>query len=261
MQNYLNFKPQDTVNDFVNCLLHMMSKAITLMISSRISLKICFCVYLLTQIVTVDAQDDFSVRDSKHKFGFVTGFGGQSLSHFIDDASSKNAHIYNNFFDQIGINPEGKLWNLSYTYQTYFFQLQYYRTLFKREKWSYEILAQPQINWMKFRFEDDSMYKTKGIEFGINIGFLARRNFKTDKISLYASLSLGPHYITEAPLRQSQGFIFSDNLFVGAHIKINDHLFLDIRPGFRHISNAGLLPLNGGVNSLIMGAGFLILFE
>ncbi|MBM3441042.1 MAG: acyloxyacyl hydrolase, partial [Bacteroidetes bacterium] len=59
------------------------------------------------------------------------------------------------------------------------------------------------------------------------------------------------------PTRQARGFIFSDNAFGGVNLKCAKHTWIDLRIGFRHISNAGLREPNGGVNNLMLSGGFI----
>jgi hypothetical protein len=66
-------------------------------------------------------------------------------------------------------------------------------------------------------------------------------------------------FISGTPERQSSGFIFSDNLFIGLDIQLIDNLYMDIRPGFRHISNLGLQDPNWGVHSFVLSGGLLFI--
>jgi hypothetical protein len=72
---------------------------------------------------------------------------------------------------------------------------------------------------------------------------------------LYAGLSTGPHYVSDAPRRQAPGFLFSDNLIAGLNYAASKVLVLDFRFGARHISNANFKEPNGGVNNLILQFG------
>ena len=75
---------------------------------------------------------------------------------------------------------------------------------------------------------------------------------------LYGLISSGPHYVSGTPERQADGFIFSDNLLLGLNVKLFEKIYLDLRSGFRHISNAGLNHPNGGVNDLVLNGGVFI---
>lgn len=88
-------------------------------------------------------------------------------------------------------------------------------------------------------------------EFGANLGI---RNYVkvNDGLYFYQMLGSGPHYISAELDRQATGFIFSDNLAVGAYTRVSKKksLFLNLQFRMRHISNAGLKLPNRGVNSV-----------
>jgi hypothetical protein len=80
--------------------------------------------------------------------------------------------------------------------------------------------------------------------------------FQADRLSLYAAIGSGPHYITVETDRQARGFIFSDNFELGSAYnfeRINTAFLLKFR--FRHISNAGLKEPNGGIDNFFVIAG------
>ncbi|MFV8370274.1 acyloxyacyl hydrolase [Flavobacterium sp. LB2R40] len=56
--------------------------------------------------------------------------------------------------------------------------------------------------------------------------------------------------------RLSKGFAFSDVLAVGFTFKVNKVTF-DVRPNFRHVSNAGLQKNNSGYNTKNIDFGVL----
>jgi len=167
-------------------------------------------------------------RDFKHRLGFISG---QSIQRTI---------------------------NVKYDYRVQFFQLQYFNNLISRESWGLDFLIQPQFNKTTFRFVDYISEVSTGFEFGLNAGVLARKNIVDDWFSIYGLISFGPHFISGAPSRQSPGFIFSDNILVGSNLKVIENIYLDFRFGLRHISNAGLLPVNGGINSIVLSGGIFI---
>ena len=174
---------------------------------------------------TVFAQQEVNKNNDRHKIGFMTGYGNQQW---------------------LGV---------SYDYRVSFFQIQHYYTLIKKENWSLELLSQPQFNTVVFKPADDISIEEKGFEFGLNAGFLIRRKLIKDVFHAYAFLSSGPHYVSGTPDRQVSGFIFSDNLFVGLDVKISKKMYLDLRGGIRHISNASIKQPNRGVNNLVINGG------
>ncbi len=179
-------------------------------------------------MATVSAQNNLPLSACRHKAGLMTGYGEQ-------------------------FSRENR-----YYYRPYFIEGQYSYELLQKNLWGLEILAQPQYNITSYKENQFSSALIKGHEFGLNIGFLLRSNFCYDRISLYAAASSGPHFVSGVPDRQSRGFIFSDNLFVGMNVLIYRNLYLDLRTGTRHISNAELKHPNGGLNNYIYKAGFMI---
>ncbi len=122
-------------------------------------------------------QDGLVFGGSRHKIGFVAGYGDQ------------------------------RWLSVSYDYRCVFYQLQYYYTIIPRENWSLEALVQPQYNTTLYRHVDGYAWDRPGYEYGINFGVLIRRNFANDFVSLYFLGSIGPHYISGAPERQASYFL------------------------------------------------------
>jgi hypothetical protein len=187
-------------------------------------------IVLTLQSNFLSAQESLLFGGSKHRIGYVSGYGCQN---------------------QLGLD-------VKYDYQIIFFQFQYYYSFLRRKTWGLDILVQPQYNITKYKQLDNDTYEVNGFELGTNIGILIRKNILNDFLSFYALLSLGPHYVSGTPQRQASGFVFSDNLFVGMNIHLLKNMNLDIRPGFRHISNAGLVDQNAGVNNIVLSGGILI---
>lgn len=187
--------------------------------------------YLLVKLLIISncliANDNDSTDDSSQSLGIITGYGVQSML------------------------------DVQYEYEVLFFQIQYYWTFLPRDIWSLKVLIQPQYNLTKFRYVNHVSPFENGYEFGLNVGLLIRKNLYRDLLMIYAAASVGPHYVSGAPQRQTAGFIFSDNIFIGLNIKVSRNTYLDIRPGFRHISNAGLKRPNRGINNLIFSGGIL----
>jgi hypothetical protein len=112
------------------------------------------------------------------------------------------------------------------------------------------IYAEPQFTLVYPRINDRTDF-----ELGVNMGFLYTF-FQADRLSLYAAIGSGPHYITVETDRQARGFIFSDNFELGSAYnfeRINTAFLLKFR--FRHISNAGLKEPNGGIDNFFVIAG------
>ncbi len=92
-------------------------------------------------------------------------------------------------------------------------------------------------------------------EFGINAG-LSYNFLQTQKVSLHAAIGSGPHFITVRTGKQAKGFIFSDNLEIGALYRLKSiDAALVFKLRYRHISNAGLNEPNGGIDNLFFITG------
>ena len=150
--------------------------------------------------------------------------------------------------------------NVNYNYQVDFFLLQYSRFLKRQKDFEFKLLIQPQYNKTRLKESIESCFQ-KGYEFGVNYGLLIRKKIIRNFLFGYSCLSLGPHFVSITPERQSNGFIFSDNLFMGFQIKVITNTYLDIRIGFRHISNASIKKPNGGINNSFVSIGFINLKE
>lgn len=185
---------------------------------------------------SLSGQEDKELNESRHKIGFVTGYGDQGLGKFLNFA-------------------------VNYRYEVHFYQLQYYYSILNKPKWNLELLAQPQFNTTKLASLDDLPGDVSGYEFGLNLGVLVRRNLFNDIMSVYSGISVGPHYISKTPLRQAKGFNFSDNILAGVNVRIAKTTYLDLRCGFRHMSNGGFNRPNGGINNIVLSAGVMIVLN
>lgn len=94
----------------------------------------------------------------------------------------------------------------------------------------------------------------KSYEFGVNLGLqyffpLSKKN------GLAASIGVGPHYLSLETTMQAKGFIFSDNFELSYYQKIGEQWGVSIKPRFRHISNAGFLSPNLGIDNFFVFVG------
>ncbi len=92
-------------------------------------------------------------------------------------------------------------------------------------------------------------------EFGTNLGVQYTLPL-TEKSNFAAAISAGPHYLSLETSIQAKGFIFSDNIEIGYHRQLSKQIGISIKPRFRHISNAGLLSPNIGIDNLFLMLGF-----
>lgn len=146
---------------------------------------------------------------------------------------------------------------VDYDYRVKLFQLKYTYAFIQRQKWSLDFMTLPQFNLTRYRKFDQVPAESNGFEYGINFGLAFRKSIYKNLISAYAGLSFGPHYISGAPSRQTKGFIFSDNAFIGLSIRLDKHIYFELCPTFRHISNANLIKPNRGINNMIICGGLL----
>jgi len=191
----------------------------------------------------VFAQDTL-FNAKRNKLGFVAGTGIQYIGQLI------------------GNNNHNIALRTTYYYNVTFYQLQYYFSLSRKRAFGIDLLVQPQYNLTKYKMydDDDSTEYLKGHELGLNLGFLFRKNTFSNRLSFYLSISSGPHYVSGTPHRQSNGFVFANNLTAGLNIQVYKSLYADIRTGIRHISNAGMKIPNAGVNDLTVNEGFVVVF-
>ena len=145
--------------------------------------------------------------------------------------------------------------NVQYRYHVVILPLpECYKTVWQKRSWSLDLLTHPQFNLARLRPIDNVPELKNGVEFGLNCGLIARYR-PLQQLGIYVGLSAGPHYVSATPARQARGFIFSDNAFAGMQVKCAEDTWIDLRIGFRHISNAGLREPNGGVNNLMLSGG------
>lgn len=150
--------------------------------------------------------------------------------------------------------------DVSYQHEVLFLEMMVaHPTKLGTDSWTFELMLMPQFNLTRYRPQDAEPLLRRGYEFGLNLGARAMKHFDGGGLSAYAGFGVGPHYVSGVPDRQSAGFLFSDNVFVGLAIRLSDELQLDLRGNFRHISNASLKRPNGGINNLAVMAGLVFL--
>lgn len=197
---------------------------------SQVFATIAFCIAVVAP-TQLRAQDTVTLfGGTRHKLGFMSGYGDQS---FLD---------------------------VSYTYEVIFLQMQYYYSFHRRRTWGLELLFQPQYNTTNYAHVDGYSSLTPGYEFGLNGGVLIRKNWFDDFLSLYFLLSAGPHYVSGTPERQESGFVFSDNIMGGVNLRFFKGSYLDVRYGYRHLSNANLKKPNLGINNMALNLGIFVVF-
>ncbi|MEL6638092.1 MAG: acyloxyacyl hydrolase [Bacteroidota bacterium] len=147
---------------------------------------------------------------------------------------------------------------VDYHYRFGAINLQYYHGLINRRNWDLELLVQPLLVSTRFISLRDINDRRRGFEFGANLSILARKKLWEDRLSCYAYVGYGPHFVNDVIERQREGFLFTNNYFVGVDIRLEKNLVLDLSYGFRHISNANLMQPNAGVNNVVYTLGFIL---
>lgn len=172
-----------------------------------------------------------------------------------DQKKQLSAGIYYGFGSEIQ--------NRDYTYTNSYYKLQISHLLKKTKWFEFEVVVAPEINFAthqllnlhfiipseeNYQEKRDRFTQIKNIrEYILNVGFIARKPINSF-LSVYALASVGPMISDTETERLSKGFAFSDVIAMGItyHSK---HFSLDIRPGARHLSNAGLQERNAGINT------------
>ena len=157
-----------------------------------------------------------------------------------------------------------------YSYKTQFLKasFQYY---LNNKVYRWGLAVQPQIHFLKHQllnpffvrnieenFEEDRIIFTKlksmqlyALEFEINV----RRSI-TKNLEVSAFFGFGPAIIDTRTERLAKGFTFIENIGLGIHYKLFKKLFLEFRPTFNHVSNAGIKLPNSGYNVVNLEIGF-----
>jgi hypothetical protein len=156
-----------------------------------------------------------------------------------------------------GTQGAGPVANRNYLHQTALYKLLANRPLAASRAFSLELQLEPFLGVSHHRlrnpyFVDAGATRarfTKGEtypELGVDVGLVGRWAV-TSRLSLFALAGVGPMYGDAATERLARGFAFSDVVSVGVGYRWNGVL-LEVRPGFRHVSNAYLQLPNSGHN-------------
>lgn len=121
-------------------------------------------------------------------------------------------------------------------------------------------LVQPQFNWATYRDWKVEQYQNTW-EAGINAGVVFHAYLDESSTRTYITISgsSGPHFIDDTPVRQASGFIFCNNIRFGFHYPIFKNFNAEVRMGLRHLSNAGLVMPNYGIDNVFVGVKLDIL--
>jgi hypothetical protein len=179
--------------------------------------------------IDCSAQDEL-FGGKKHKISFTAGYG------FEERISSTADYLYN----------------------AVFLTARYHYNIYRKKTFGIDFLSEVQYNLTQYAYDVVWIPEVKrGYEFGIHPGIAFLKNFWEDELSIYAMIVIGPHYISGSLNRQVSGFIFSDNIILGADLRLYKSWYFDLSVGYRHISNANLKLPNDGINNLLVNGGIL----
>jgi len=179
-------------------------------------------------------------------FCFISCFIGLFSSHLVAQENNQFkleevAIGYSIIHEKL---PEG------YSYTPFFFTARLPIHQFKSKRKSYfKAFAEPQ-----FVLNNPPKSFPTTFEFGVNLGFQYVLPI-AKKSTLAVALSAGPHYLSLETAIQAKGFIFSDNIEIGYYQQLGKRIGISIKPRFRHISNAGFLSPNIGIDNLFLMVG------
>jgi len=157
-----------------------------------------------------------------------------------------------------------------YLYKTHYLKASLQYALNSR-KYRWSLAVQPQIHFLQHQllnlffvqpfqenFEENRIIFSKlksmqlyALEFEISV-----RRSLFEKLEVSAFFGFGPAIIDTKTERLAKGFTFIENIGFGIHYRLSKKLFLELRPTFNHVSNAGIELPNSGYNVLNLEAGF-----
>jgi hypothetical protein len=160
-----------------------------------------------------------------------------------------------------------------YSYNCHYYKLQINYAIKSPKKIRYDLTIQPEINFAEFQSNGDDSIVSNPLnatqissdfancklirECILNLGFKMSKPI-SEKCSVYLLGSIGPMITDKETDRLSSGFAFSDVFAIGLTFKTNKMVF-DLRPSFRHVSNASIKVINRGYN--IINAEFGVYFS
>jgi len=153
--------------------------------------------------------------------------------------------------------------NNDYEFSNQFYKAEFHYLLKKKKSFKYEFILEPELNNARHKLinpdfisMDDPKYQEKWDRFSngvsinqyiVNLGILVRKPI-FNLMSIYFLGSAGPMIVDTETERQAKGFSFSHNLAIGLSVQFNQ-IIVDIRPAFRHVSNARINTPNKGYNT------------
>jgi hypothetical protein len=163
-----------------------------------------------------------------------------------------------------------------YTYSTNTFKAQAFYTLGKWKKLEFELIVQPQVQFLKHQLinenfirPDQENYLEKRTEFtkpksmnlySLEFGFAVKKSL-TEKLDLQGTISLGFSIIDTRTERVAKGFTFIENFSVGFSHQTFKNSFLYIGTNFGHVSNLNFQKPNDGYNVLGLEIGYSYILQ
>ncbi|HQE13197.1 MAG TPA: acyloxyacyl hydrolase [Flavipsychrobacter sp.] len=137
-----------------------------------------------------------------------------------------------------------------------------YRPILFQVNLRFPLLKKYERNQLTFQLQPQFNYvmKVEGLdlfffEYGLNCGLAYEYYFHRNAI-FYTGIGTGPHYVNIETSYQKNGYIFSNNGFVGLHQLLGKSKWMmNYEVRFRHISNAGLQIPNSGIDNFFVGVG------
>lgn len=116
---------------------------------------------------------------------------------------------------------------------------------------------QTQLGVSQMSESREAFFPKKGLEAALLLGINVEASLLPDWWWVYIGGSVGPQFVSIAPARQKEGFIFSDSAYLGSRFFFGKGRQLDVRAGIRHQSNAGLSEPNGGIDAFFIKVGIM----
>ena len=174
--------------------------------------------------------------------GIYYGFGNENNFIFDDpDYLYKTRYIKASF--SYALNDKKYQWNLAIQPQIHFLQHQLLNKFF----------VQPfQENYEENRIIFTKLKPMHLYALAAEISVQRKIFNKTEILAFFA---FGPGIIDTQTERLGKGFTFIENLGIGIRHEVVDKFFLEVKPTFNHVSNAGLQLPNSGFNVLNLELG------
>lgn len=160
--------------------------------------------------------------------------------------------------------------NKNYTFDNQFYKIHVGYVIKKTKRYTWELVVEPEINLGRhqlinpfFITSDDPDYIIKREYYSkmnnvnqyiLNLGICIRKPI-SKTLSIFILGSSGSLISDAKTERLAKGFALSNVLAIGIDLELNTFIF-EIKPSFRHVSNAGFKSPNLGFNTANIEFGF-----